>query len=150
MAHTRFSSFFSKHLMQQFTSFQFFRLASVGGVVKPKKKQKPKLSKISDAQTPSEDQEESEQDVILYERQEEIPPKSEVIKDRKPKLVVSIQKEVIKRHIEDMIYSLPDIPYSIFNPRVIKVDEIPSFKRKKEPSEEKQKSVVSTKHLEDL
>jgi hypothetical protein len=72
-----------------------------------------------------------------------------VIKDRKPKQVVSIQKEAIKRHIEDMIYSLPDIPYSIFNPKVIKVDEIPSFRRKKEPSEEKQKSVVSTEYVKD-
>ncbi|XP_061181485.1 TPR and ankyrin repeat-containing protein 1-like [Saccostrea echinata] len=121
---------------------QFFRLASVGGVVKPKKKQKPKIPKIDDTGTP-ENQEESEQDLMLYERQEETPPRSEEVKDRRSKQVLSVHKEAIKRHIENMIYNLPDIPYSIFNPKVIKFDEIPSFKRKKESSEEKQAPMVT-------
>ncbi|XP_062597185.1 TPR and ankyrin repeat-containing protein 1-like [Saccostrea cucullata] len=123
---------------------QFFRLASVGGVVKPKKKQKPKIPKIDEAGI-TEDLEESEQDLMLYERQEETPPRSEEVKDRRPKQVPSVHKEAIKRHIEDMIYNLPDIPYSIFNPKVIKFDEIPSFRRKKESSEEKQAPMVTAK-----
>lgn len=122
---------------------QFFRLASVGGVVKPKKKPKAKTLRIEESKTQTEDEQEDEQDLMLDERQDETPPRSEEIRDEKYKQVVPMHKEVVKRHIEEMIYNLPDIPYSIFNPKVVKIDEIPNFRQKKEPSEEKDKSEVS-------
>lgn len=122
---------------------QFFRLASVGGVVKPKKKPKAKTLRIEESKTQTEDQTEDEQDLMLDERQDETPPRSEEIRDDKYKQVVPMHKEVVKRHIEEMIYNLPDIPYTIFNPKVVKIDEIPNFRQKKEPSEEKDKSEVS-------
>uniref|UniRef100_K1PIT9 Lupus brain antigen 1-like protein n=1 Tax=Magallana gigas TaxID=29159 RepID=K1PIT9_MAGGI len=128
---------------------QFFRLASVGGVVKPKKKPKAKNLRIEESKTQTEDQTEDEQDLMLDERQDETPPRSEEIRDEKYKQVVPMHKEVVKRHIEEMIFNLPDIPYSIFNPKVVKIDEIPNFRQKKEPSEEKDKSEVPAK-LEEM
>lgn len=111
--------------------------------MKPKKKQKSKGLRIEESKTQTEDQTEYEQDLMLDERQDETPPRSEEIRDEKYKQVVPMHKEVVKRHIEDMIYNLPDILYSIFNPKVVKMDEIPNFRQKKEPSEGKDKSEVS-------
>lgn len=104
-----------------------------------RKKPKAKTLKMEESKTRTED----EQDPMLDERQDETPPRSKEIQDEKYKQVVPMHKEVVKRHIEEMIYNLPDIPYSIFNPKVVKIDEIPNFRQKKEPSEEKDKSEVS-------
>ena len=116
-------------------------MASVGGVIKPKKKQKAKFSKVDESKAPTEEQEEHE-DIMMEERQDEIPTKSVEIREVKSKLVPPSQKAVVKRHIEGMIFEMPDIPYSIFNPKVVKVDEIPSFRRKKEEPTEDEKTEV--------
>lgn len=52
----------------------------------------------------------------------------------------------MKRHIEEMVYNLPDIPYSIFNPNVVKMDDITNFRQTKEATKEKDKSEVSVGH----
>ncbi|XP_078333030.1 TPR and ankyrin repeat-containing protein 1-like isoform X2 [Crassostrea virginica] len=118
---------------------QFFPLPSVEGVIKPKKKQKAKFPKVDESKAPTEEQEEHE-DIMMEERQDEISTKSVEIREIKSKLVSPSQKAVVKRHIEDMIFEMPDIPYSIFNPEVVKVDEIPSFRRKKEEPAEDEKT----------
>lgn len=45
-----------------------------------------------------------------------------------------------------MILNLPDIPYYFFDPKEVKVDEIPNVRQKKETKEEKDKSEVSIGH----
>eukprot|EP00105_Crassostrea_gigas_P004017 XP_011417083.2 PREDICTED: TPR and ankyrin repeat-containing protein 1 [Crassostrea gigas] len=52
-------------------------------------------------------------------------------------------KEVVKRHIEEMINDLPDIPYSIYNQNVLKMDEIPNLQQKKTSTEERDISKVT-------
>ena len=116
-------------------------MASVGAVINPKKKQKAKFPKVYESKALTEVQEEHE-DIMMEERQDEIPTKSVEIRDVRSKRVPPSQKEVVKRHIEEMIFEMPDIPYSIFNPKVVKVDEIPSFRRKKEEPAEDEKTEV--------
>ena len=118
-------------------------MASVGGVIKPKKKQKAKFPKVDESKAPTEEQEEHE-DNMMEGRQDEIPTKSVEIREIKSKLVPPSQKAAVKRHIEDMIFKMPDIPYSIFNSKVVKVDEIPSFRRKREEPAEDEKTEVKS------
>ena len=117
-------------------------MASVGGVINPKKKRKAKFPKVDESKASTEVQEEHE-DIMMEERQNEMPTKSVEIRDVRSKRVPPFQKEVVKRHIEEMIFEMPDIPYSIFNPNVVKVDEIPSFRRKKEEPAEVEKTYVN-------
>ena len=103
-------------------------------MINPKKKQKAKFSKVDESKAPTEEEEEHE---------DEMPTKSVEIRDVRSKRVPPSQKEVVKRHIEEMIFEMPDIPYSIFNPKVVKVDEIPSFRPKKEEPAEVEKTYVN-------
>lgn len=67
-------------------------------------------------------------------------------KDEIYKTFVPKHKKAVKRHIEEMVYNLPDIPYSIFNPNVVKMDDITNFRQTKEATKEKDKSEVSVEH----
>lgn len=55
-----------------------------------------------------------------------------------------VRKDVVKKHIEDMIISLPDISHSFFNLKVAEMDEISNFQQKKKATTEKDISKVST------
>lgn len=55
-----------------------------------------------------------------------------------------VRKDVVKKHIEDMIISLPDISHSFFNPKVAEMDEISNFQQKKKATTEKDISKAST------
>lgn len=129
-----------------FSLSQFFWLASLGGEVKPKRKQKAITLRIKDPKTQTEDLAEDEQDLLLYKRQEDIPSMSEESQDKIYKTLVPRQKQAEKRHIEELIYNLPDIPYCIFNPKVVKMDDIPNFRQRKEATIEMDKSEVSMGH----
>lgn len=50
----------------------------------------------------------------------------------------------MKKHIKDMIISLPNISHSFFNTKVAEMDEISNFQQKKKATEEKDISKVST------
>lgn len=76
-------------------------------------------------------------------KKEKNQPKPEKSRYETFQQTVPINKEVIKRHIEEMIYNLPDIPYSLFNPEVVVKDEIPNFRQKKLATEEKDLSKVT-------
>ncbi|XP_060067394.1 TPR and ankyrin repeat-containing protein 1-like [Ylistrum balloti] len=103
---------------------QFFRLASVETETKTsvKKPKKPRL-KISE-----EDVLEEEQDLLLYCRTDEVQVSSgpEKITRRDKKLIfakTSTHRDTSKKKIEEMIFNLPDTPYSIFNPKVPRTEE---------------------------
>lgn len=83
---------------------------------------------------------------MLYEKQEDISSMSEESQDKIYKTLVPRQKKALKRHIEELIYNLPDIPDSIFKPEVVRMDESPNFRQRKEATIEMDKSEVSMGH----
>ncbi|XP_021340034.1 uncharacterized protein LOC110441249 isoform X2 [Mizuhopecten yessoensis] len=103
---------------------QFFRLASIETETKPatKKPKKPRLKMSED------DVLDEEQDLLLYSRTDETQARAapEKVPRKDKKLIfakTSTHRETAKKKIEEMIFNLPDTPYSIFNPKVPRMEE---------------------------
>ena len=74
---------------------------------------------------------------LLYLIHAQIHEKKE---ERAPLVKPSRRRDLVRSHIEEMTYNLPDIPYSIFNPRVPGATEEAHGKRlrqRKDTEEEK-------------
>lgn len=110
---------------------------------KPKQKLKAKAFCFEGPKIQTEHNAEDKQDITWYKRKETNQPRHEKSRYETDQQTVPLNKEVIKRHIEEMIYNLPDIPYSFFNPKVVGMDEIPNFRQKKLATEEKDLSKVT-------
>lgn len=108
----------------------------------PKQKLKAKAFCFEGPKIQTEHHAEDKQDITLYKRKEKNHPRPEKSRYATDQ-TVPINKKVIKRHIEELIYNLPDIPYSYFNPKVVVKDEIPNFRQKKLATEEKDLSKVT-------
>ncbi|XP_033726508.1 TPR and ankyrin repeat-containing protein 1-like [Pecten maximus] len=105
---------------------QFFRLASVEAAAKKPKKPRQKL--LEDGML------EDEQDLLQYERTDEaqVSEVPEKLTRKDKKLIYaksSTHRDTSKKKIEEMIFNLPDTPYSIFNPKVPRMEE--SWKSRK-------------------
>lgn len=110
---------------------------------KPKRKLKAKAFCFEGPKIQTEHHAEDKQDITLYKRKEKNHPRPEKSRYATDQQTVPINKKVIKRHIEELIYNLPDIPYTFFNPKVVVKDEIPNFRQKKLATEEKDLSKVT-------
>lgn len=115
---------------------QFFRLAFVNVVTKPvttkKSKNKSSASKTSLETTKSEELMENESVTEKTEGpavSEELEEPKEPIKmcevvSKKEYVKTVSKKEAVKRILEDMIFDLPEISYSMFAPKKQRVEEI--------------------------
>ncbi|KAK3101278.1 hypothetical protein FSP39_002361 [Pinctada imbricata] len=136
---------------------QFFRLASVGSTAEkpaPKKKQEKKVSESEGGTSKEIDDEVA---AIVKEAEENNNDKSpkqlksqshmeKAVTERKIERVLpakaSQRREAIRGHIEDMIYSLPDIPYSIFNPRQPVLGDDNMLKKLRQKRQQSQEEAV--------
>ncbi|CAC5365908.1 unnamed protein product [Mytilus coruscus] len=118
---------------------QFFRLASVGGPTKISSKkpkatgqQKKSVKTKVDNQLSEQNEgitEAEAEDLLQYERAEEVPTIVE-----KPVIRQPLRKEALRRRIEELIYELDDVAYSKYSSRADNLEK-PSKKSKKEKAE---------------
>ncbi|XP_063448737.1 TPR and ankyrin repeat-containing protein 1-like isoform X2 [Mytilus trossulus] len=117
---------------------QFFRLASVGGPTKiSSKKTKATGQQKKSAKTKVENESEQNggiieaeaEDLLQYERAEEVPTVVE-----KPVIRAPLRKEALRRRIEELIYGLDDVAYSKYSSRADNLEK-PSKKSKMDKAE---------------
>nr|XP_034304939.1 uncharacterized protein LOC105330431 [Crassostrea gigas]XP_034304942.1 uncharacterized protein LOC105330431 [Crassostrea gigas]XP_034304948.1 uncharacterized protein LOC105330431 [Crassostrea gigas]XP_034304950.1 uncharacterized protein LOC105330431 [Crassostrea gigas] len=86
---------------------------------------------------------------LVFNKERKLPRHYLNSKDDK-RLQFLVRKDVVKKHIKDMIISLPNISHSFFNTKVAEMDEISNFQQKKKATEEKDISKMDQQVFDNL